>query len=218
MAQKSYLQKVAKTSSCKTQFLISTLSRLKASGPGVATTSHPPSLSVAKERATPVVMATATIAPRCALPRALVLDCNSRVPMRIPRKHARSIASLTLSLPSIPPRHVFGAKGDVADNVTYVDETTVAYVAGHQLVLYHVETKTQRFIPGRADTEAITALAFSQCKSYVAVAERAEKGVITVYDLTTTTGSPRKRVLEGDVGSKVRLVSLTKNNPNDRPN
>ena len=66
--------------------------------------------------------------------------------------------------------------------------------------------------------EAITALAFSQCKSYVAVAERAEKGVITVYDLTTTTGSPRKRVLEGDVGSKVRLVSLTKNNPNDRPN
>jgi|TARA_B100000482_G_scaffold131303_1_gene95649 hypothetical protein len=130
--------------------------------------------------------------------------------MRIPRKHARSIASLTLSLPSIPPRHVFGAKGDVADNVTYVDETTVAYVAGHQLVLYHVETKTQRFIPGRADTEAITALAFSQCKSYVAVAERAEKGVITVYDLTTTTGSPRKRVLEGDVGSKVRLVSREK--------
>ena len=86
----------------------------------------------------------------------------------------------------------------------------MAYVAGHQLVLYHVETKTQRFIPGRADTEAITALAFSQCKSYVAVAERAEKGVITVYDLTTTTGSPRKRVLEGDVGSKVRLVSREK--------
>jgi len=185
----------------------------------VATTSHPPSLSVAKERATPVVMATATIAPRCALPRAsLVLAAIPGSRCEFPKKRPRSIASLTLSLPSIPPRHVFGAKGDVADNVTYVDETTVAYVAGHQLVLYHVETKTQRFIPGRADTEAITALAFSQCKSYVAVAERAEKGVITVYDLTTTTGSPRKRVLEGDVGSKVRLVSLTKNNPNDRPN
>ena len=82
----------------------------------------------------------------------------------------------------------------------------MAYVAGHQLVLYHVETKTQRFIPGQADTEAITAIAFSQCKSYVAVAERAERGVITVYDLTTTTGSPRKRVLAStDVGSKVRI-------------
>jgi len=82
----------------------------------------------------------------------------------------------------------------------------VAYVAGHQLVLFHVETKTQRFIPGQADTEAITAIAFSQCKSYVAVAERAERGVITVYDLTTTTGSPRKRVLAStDVGSKVRI-------------
>tara|TARA_B100000401_G_C52431507_1_gene542941 strand:- start:28 stop:309 length:282 start_codon:yes stop_codon:yes gene_type:complete len=82
----------------------------------------------------------------------------------------------------------------------------VAYVAGHQLVLYHMETKTQRFIPGQADTEAITAIAFSQCKSYVAVAERAERGVITVYDLTTATGSPRKRVLAStDVGSKVRI-------------
>lgn len=161
-------------------------------------------------------MATATIAPRCALPRAsLVLAAIPGSRCEFPEN---TPDRLTLSLPSIPPRHVFGAKGDVADNVTYVDETTVAYVAGHQLVLYHVETKTQRFIPGRADTEAITALAFSQCKSYVAVAERAEKGVITVYDLTTTTGSPRKRVLEGDVGSKVRLVSLTKNNPNDRPN
>ena len=127
----------------------------------------------------------------------------------------RQIDRVADPFPSLdpPPRHVFGAKGDVADNVTYVDETTVAYVAGHQLVLYHVETKTQRFIPGRADTEAITALAFSQCKSYVAVAERAEKGVITVYDLTTTTGSPRKRVLEGDVGSKVRLVPIREKQP-----
>lgn len=157
-------------------------------------------------------MATATIAPRCALPRAsLVLAAIPGSRCEFPNK-TRQIDRVADPFPSLdpPPRHVFGAKGDVADNVTYVDETTVAYVAGHQLVLYHVETKTQRFIPGRADTEAITALAFSQCKSYVAVAERAEKGVITVYDLTTTTGSPRKRVLEGDVGSKVRLVSREK--------
>ena len=93
----------------------------------------------------------------------------------------------------------------------------MAYVAGHQLVLYHMETKTQRFIPGQADTEAITAIAFSQCKSYVAVAERAERGVITVYDLTTTTGSPRKRVLAStDVGSKVRIRDPEK--PSGGPN
>ena len=32
-------------------------------------------------------------------------------------------------------RHVFGMKGDVKDNIAYVDESTVLYPAGHNTVL-----------------------------------------------------------------------------------
>ena len=67
---------------------------------------------------------------------------------------------------------MFGAKSDVRENVHYVDESTVLYPAGHQIVLYHVESKTQRFIPCSADTEGITALALSPNRKYLAVAER----------------------------------------------
>ena len=32
-------------------------------------------------------------------------------------------------------RYVFGMKGDVMDNIAYVDESTVLYPAGHNTVL-----------------------------------------------------------------------------------
>jgi hypothetical protein len=32
-------------------------------------------------------------------------------------------------------RYVFGMKGDVSDNICYVDESTVLYPAGHNTVL-----------------------------------------------------------------------------------
>lgn len=45
-------------------------------------------------------------------------------------------------------RHVYGLSGDVADNIHYVDETTVVYPAGHNVVLYNTEQKVQRHIAG----------------------------------------------------------------------
>ncbi len=47
---------------------------------------------------------------------------------------------------TLEPTYVFGLKSDVNDNVHYVDETTVVYPAGSTLVVYNVDTKTQRFI------------------------------------------------------------------------
>ena len=100
---KSYLQKFSKTSSPFLSAFISTLGRLKASGPGVASPRHPPSLSVAKERATPVVMATATIAPRCALPRAsLVLAAIPGSRCEFPNK-TRQIDRVADPFPSLDP-------------------------------------------------------------------------------------------------------------------
>ena len=89
---------------------------------------------------------------------------------------------------TMSPRHTFGLKADVKDNVHYLDEQTVLYPAGHNVVIFNTEQKTQRFISGTEKTEGITAIAVSPNKKYVAVAERAaegEKALVTVFDLHT---------------------------------
>ncbi|KAK9830297.1 hypothetical protein WJX72_010857 [[Myrmecia] bisecta] len=103
------------------------------------------------------------------------------------------------------PRHVFGLRGDVKDNIHFVEENSLVFPVGHHAVLYNTETKVQRFIPGAADSEGITALAVSPNKKYLAVAERAEKGMITVYDLQTL--KRRKVLVSTDAGGK-DIVSM----------
>lgn len=62
----------------------------------------------------------------------------------------------------------------------------------------------QKFIPGSPDTEGISSLAISANRKFVAVAEKAEKGMITVYDLNTL--KRRKVLTTADLGSKVRFA------------
>lgn len=88
------------------------------------------------------------------------------------------------------------------DNLSYVDDTVVMYHAGRTLVLYSTDTRTQRFIQGTETTDGITALALSPSRKYLAIAERAERGLITVYDLTTL--KRRKVLASSELGSKVR--------------
>ena len=98
--------------------------------------------------------------------------------------------------------HVFGLKSDVKDNCSYFDEMTVVYPAGHNTIIHNPEQKTQKFLTGTERTEEITAMAirffqfvsaklfqisfvdkFSPNKKFVAVAEKSDKGIITVFDL-----------------------------------
>ncbi len=46
----------------------------------------------------------------------------------------------------LEPAVVYGLKGDVRDNVAFVDEQTVLYPAGAAVVAYNVDTRQQRFI------------------------------------------------------------------------
>lgn len=73
-----------------------------------------------------------------------------------------------------------------------------------ELSSYHIEQKAQKFIPGSPDTEGISSLAVSANRKFVAVAEKAEKGMITVYDLHTL--KRRKVLTTTDLGSKVRSL------------
>ena len=84
-----------------------------------------------------------------------------------------------------------------------MDEHNVVYIAGHSLIIHNLETKTQRFISGAAESECITALAVAPSGKHLAVAEKSEKGVVTVYDLSTLK---RRKVLSlSDSSSKVHV-------------
>ena len=102
------------------------------------------------------------------------------------------------------PRHVFGLNVSVKDNLHYVDDNVVLYPAGRTLVLYSTDSRTQRFIQGSEGTDGITAIALSPSRKYLAVAERAEKAMITVFDLTTL--KRRKVLTSSEVGSKVCVL------------
>jgi hypothetical protein len=105
-------------------------------------------------------------------------------------------------------RHVFGCRGDLRDGLHQVDEQNLLYVAGHNLVLYNIELRTQRFIGGSQDVDNMCAVAVAPSKKHVAVAERAEKGTVTVFDLQTLK---RRKVLTSYDGSaKVRLYVSVK--------
>lgn len=88
------------------------------------------------------------------------------------------------------------------DNVHYADDGSIIYPAGHNVVLYQHDTRTQRFILGSPESEGITAMAVSPNRKLLAVAERAEKAMISVYDLTTL--KKRKVLLSTEANSKVR--------------
>lgn len=66
--------------------------------------------------------------------------------------------------------------------------------------------KSHRFVSGSPDCEGITAIMLSPNKKLLAVAERAEKAVVSVYDMQTL--KRRKQLLAADVGSKVRAQKL----------
>ena len=84
------------------------------------------------------------------------------------------------------PKFIAGLKGDVSDNVFFLNDNEVIYPAGHNVVIYNIEDKTQRYIQGIEGTEGITALALSKSKRYLAVAEKHEKSPICViYNMNT---------------------------------
>ena len=57
------------------------------------------------------------------------------------------------------------------------------YPAGHNVVVMHVESRQQRFIPGTPDSGGITTLAVSGNRKFLALAEKGERGIITIFDM-----------------------------------
>ena len=90
---------------------------------------------------------------------------------------------------------LFGVKGDVKNNLFYLDDQRVLYPSGHNIIIYNIDDKKQTYISGKINilliisigvegSEGITALTVSQGKKYLAICEKAERAICTVYDLT----------------------------------
>lgn len=80
-------------------------------------------------------------------------------------------------------RYLFGLKADVNKSVLYLDDQNIAYVAGHVIVIYSLDEKRQRFLPGTEGTLGITAIAASSGGRNLAVAERNDRAVISIFDI-----------------------------------
>ena len=83
----------------------------------------------------------------------------------------------------VQPRFFFGIKGDVKNNVLFLDDKVVAYPCGHNVVIYYITEKIQRFIPGIEGSQGITALALSANRKFLAVCEKGANAICTVYNV-----------------------------------
>ena len=108
--------------------------------------------------------------------------------------------------PRLSRRHAFGIRADVADNIHFVDDNTCAFPIGRNIAMYNTQANQQKFIPGNEKCDAITAMALSSNKRYIAVAESGgEMPIVSIYD---TANRRKKKTLPGqgmsfpDLGSK----------------
>lgn len=74
------------------------------------------------------------------------------------------------------------------------------------MVVEHLTSGTQEFLPGSPESDGITCLAMSPSKRYLAVAEHNKTGTVLIYDLTSM--KRRKMLAVTEVGSR-EYVSLS---------
>jgi len=83
------------------------------------------------------------------------------------------VATMSISVAQL--RHIFGLQREVTGNVAYHDEQTIVYPSGTNCVVYNIDQKQQKFIQGSEKSRPMTAMALSQNRRYVAIAERGDK-------------------------------------------
>lgn len=113
------------------------------------------------------------------------------------------------------PRFFFGLKGDVSNNVIYLEDNIVCYPCGHNVVVYYIVDKIQRFIPGIEGSQGITALALSPSRKFLAVCEKATNAICTVYNIGKflELGSEKRQQSIFDVPLKKRKILVSNEDP-----
>ncbi|KAJ3311697.1 Cilia- and flagella-associated protein 57 [Boothiomyces sp. JEL0838] len=91
-----------------------------------------------------------------------------------------------MSIASVSHGFVFGLSSTVNDNIFYIEENTILYPAGSNVVISNVEQKSQRFVPVSDISNLISCLTVAPDKHVFAVAQKSSgEPSIHVYDLHT---------------------------------
>jgi WD40 repeat protein len=102
-------------------------------------------------------------------------------------------------------RHIYGIKGGIAENISFMDNHMVTYVAGHTIVQYSKVDKRQRFIHTSEIVDGITAFTSGVGKKLCAVGERGDRPQAHLFDLRTCRR--KKTLIAQDVLAK-EFVSM----------
>ena len=113
-------------------------------------------------------------------------------------------------------KHAFGINANVKHNLTFCDEHLLAYVCGHQVVIFNTESRDQNFIaltslPG-FQSQGITAIGCAIRRKWIAVAEKADPvAVVSFYD--THALRRRKQLIHPELDSKeVKCIAFSDDN------
>ncbi|XP_019854181.1 PREDICTED: cilia- and flagella-associated protein 57 [Amphimedon queenslandica] len=112
-----------------------------------------------------------------------------------------------MSIATAQLNYSFGLKGEVSQNASYVDEQTIIYPAGRNLILFNTDQKIQRFLPFNLEGgEGASAMAVSSNRRYAAVAEKhPDRPTVTVFDLHSMR---KRKVLTCPEVTATEYVSL----------
>eukprot|EP00698_Gefionella_okellyi_P006107 TRINITY_DN15567_c0_g1_i1.p1 TRINITY_DN15567_c0_g1~~TRINITY_DN15567_c0_g1_i1.p1 ORF type:complete len:1180 (-),score=311.31 TRINITY_DN15567_c0_g1_i1:65-3577(-) len=106
------------------------------------------------------------------------------------------------TIPQLLHRAIFGSKPSV--NCYFKDEHSFVYAAGDAVIIYAFDTKVQQVVIPTEKSAGITALCCSPSRRYVAVAEKSDRGIISIYDLVSLR---RRRTLTSSECGSQRYVS-----------
>ena len=86
----------------------------------------------------------------------------------------------------------------------------MVYPAGHNIVLYHMEDKNQKTYPCIEGSEGITAMALSEGRKHLAVAEKSDKvPILTIYRVDDDRSNNEERKTDAKVLKRRRIMCST---------
>lgn len=88
-----------------------------------------------------------------------------------------------MSIASVSHSQVFGIKQDIKDNLYSVDDDTILFPAGSNVIV--MQKTHKRFIPVSEKSEAITAITISPDRHLLAIAEKSSKPSICIFDISS---------------------------------
>ena len=111
---------------------------------------------------------------------------------------------------TLQSKFISGLKSDVTNNIFFLDDNQVVYPAGHNIVLYHMEEKNQKTYPCIEGSEGITAMALSENRRHLAVAEKTDKvPVFTIYRVDDDRSGNEERKTDAKMLKRRRMMCST---------